>query len=84
MVRLGYWFHEGNTGESKVTSIDVSVGFESKGGEKVTIPADVVVIVVGMGLATEFLKVSGIEVQKGEVIECVHVKGVEHLVVGES
>ncbi len=80
-------FHEGNGvkfyGESKVTSIDdKSVSFESKGGEKATIPADVVVMAVGVGPATEFLKGGGIEIQKGGgviVDECMRVKGVDNV-----
>jgi len=80
-------FHEGNGvkfyGESKVTSIDDKlVNLESKGGEEVKIPADVVVMAVGVGPATEFLKGSGIEVQKGGgviVDECMRVKGVDNV-----
>jgi len=80
-------FHEGNGvkfyGESKATSIDdSSVSFETKGGEKVTIPADVVVMAVGVGPATEFLKDSGIDIQKGGgviVDECMRVKGVDNV-----
>ena len=58
----------------------MSVSFESKGGEKVTIPADVILMAVGVGPATDFLKDSGIEIQKGGgviVDKCIRVKGSE-------
>ncbi|KAF8342251.1 uncharacterized protein EI90DRAFT_2903794 [Cantharellus anzutake] len=78
-------FHEGNGvkfyGESKVTAIDEkSVSFESNEGKKTTIPADVVILAVGVGPATQFLKGSGIETQRdGGIIvdEYLRVKGVE-------
>lgn len=68
-------------GESKVTGITRSgVTFESKEGKETTVEADIVVMAVGVGPATEYLKGSGISTRKDggvEVDEFLKVKGVQ-------
>lgn len=67
--------------ESKSTEItETSVTIEGRDGKKTVLDADVVVMAVGVGPATEFLQGSAIPLQKGgavEVDEYFQVKGVK-------
>ena len=75
----GITFH----GSAKCTEItETSVTFENTFGEKTILDADIVVMAVGVGPATSYLKGSGIQTLKDgslEVDEYLAVKGVNDI-----
>ena len=79
----GIKFHMNASVESAEPSASDSShvgGIKLKGGE--TIPAEVVIIAVGIGPATEFLKESGIRLERDQSVKVdkyLRVKGVEDM-----